>query len=137
MKPLGLKIIHHADPFWMFPKTRGYRCLQWKTMENLIKMDDLGIALFSETLILLSYLQNNLYWPKPNLHQSHPCQNPFQYQFSSKPLPTGLLIGDLAGMFQFYWCTEGRSPKSGGKFGRTYHGKCLGRKFLQRNWENA
>ena len=60
---------------WMFPKI-GVPQNGWFVMENPIKMDDLGVSLFLETPIYLSYI----------------CRRMFEYGYVSKkiydPSPT-------------------------------------------------
>ena len=42
--------VQNVDSIWVFPKI-GVPQNGWFLMENTIKMDDLGVALFSETSI--------------------------------------------------------------------------------------
>ena len=47
-----IEIAENLKMIWVFPKNRGFSP-KWmvKIMENIIKMDDLGVTLFSETSI--------------------------------------------------------------------------------------
>ena len=46
------KVLSESVSIWVFPKI-GVPQNVWFTMENPIKMDDLGVPLFSETSIYL------------------------------------------------------------------------------------